>query len=191
MDCIVTVTGGDYGLGPMTMVPLGLSSLPIDVLFIISSSLDLISFVSLTLTNLHLRKELHQDRMWKERYALSFRTLWGDTTTMMRQDYCHNNNRDWYKQVKRAYQKRKSIAVIYAYSRMYEHSQFAGAYLIRTSSMLSTYGFKVVPIELHQPDFNEEKLNSIKTDLEKVSAILYFSNGYFKEDEVWDSLVVP
>jgi len=156
-----------------------MASLPTDVLFIIINYLDVQSFISLSNTSIHLKNVLDQLSVWKMRYDRSFRSLWGkDQTT--------NTKEDWYTKFKQAYVKRKSIAVIYAYDRLYEYNHLWGIYLHRTCALLSSYGFKVSPIEIHQPDFNNSKLQFVISTLEEVSAVLFFSNGYFSH--FWDEL---
>jgi len=161
---------------------LSLTSLPTDVLLIITNYMDIYSFVSLSNTSVHLKNVLNQLSVWKTRYERSFRCLWG-------QDQISNTKEDWYTKCKQEHVKCKSIAVIYAYNKIYDHSGKFGVYsmyLHRTCELLSSYGFNVIPIQIHQPDFNESDLKTVTSNLEQVSAVLFYSAGYFST--LWDEL---
>jgi len=81
------------------------------------------------------------------------------------------------------------VLIIYAYSQRYEPTHIPAVYPQITKQILEEAGFKCHTVLIDQPHFSRSQhLDAIAKIIPSVGLIIFSTNGYFTEGNLWDSL---
>eukprot|EP01124_Arcella_intermedia_P035033 TRINITY_DN8825_c1_g1_i1.p1 TRINITY_DN8825_c1_g1~~TRINITY_DN8825_c1_g1_i1.p1 ORF type:complete len:382 (+),score=85.19 TRINITY_DN8825_c1_g1_i1:21-1166(+) len=159
----------------------GLGCLPSDIFDVILDSLDMCSLISFASSCKGFCKYLCYEFTWKKRFLREFQywKVFVDDNTPV------GTTPTWKDRTIASWKSKMSIAIIYAFTNIYEPTS-VGEYLNRSTCLLRKAGFTVHPVLIKQNEFTSLVLKGVEETLKGVSTVLFFSNGYFQKDDIWD-----
>eukprot|EP01124_Arcella_intermedia_P007376 TRINITY_DN1449_c0_g1_i1.p1 TRINITY_DN1449_c0_g1~~TRINITY_DN1449_c0_g1_i1.p1 ORF type:complete len:363 (-),score=55.70 TRINITY_DN1449_c0_g1_i1:485-1573(-) len=152
---------------------MSLVGLPVDVFREVVSQLEVIDVVSLV-SSCRLFYDRYDDGAWKDVFVKAFQYY---------SRFVEDSAGSWRERTIAAWEKRNKVAVVYAFTPLFP--PHTAELMKRSAMVLRSAGLVVYPVAIIQSQFNEEVLKEVESTLQKVSTVLFFSNGYFAENQIW------